>query len=284
MGKGRDKKKKKRDATAAISGGVVAGAKNKLKEGQKRLKQKTKNLKSDLGEAPEEDIDAILEQFRKEQEDEFKVTEEADCPPPSRRANATLTANPLLPSELLLFGGEYYDGQKVYMYNDFYKFDTEKHQWRRITSPNSPGPRSSHQVVITPAGRLFLWGGEFVSPNETNFFHYKDFWTMDLKTNAWERLELRATRYYDDLWVFDTLEFKWTRIDLPEPRPSARSGFQMFACEGLVCIYGGYCKTFVKGKRPVGVVHTDMWVLKMSLQVDTIRWERRKRPGGLGPT
>ncbi|EGF84060.1 hypothetical protein BATDEDRAFT_21748 [Batrachochytrium dendrobatidis JAM81] len=279
---------------------------------QKSSKKYLKGLKAELDDEPE-DIDAILEQFRKAQDDESKITEEADCAPPSRRANASFTANPLDPSELLLFGGEYYDGQKVYMYNDLYKFDTEKSTWKRITSSNSPGPRSSHQTVITPAGRLFLWGGEFVSPNETNFFHYKDFWTMDLKTNAWEKLELRGqppprsghrmaiwkhlivlfggffdnytdSRYYDDLWVFDTLEYKWTKLDLPEPRPTARSGFQMLTYKDMIYIFGGYYKTFVKGKKPVGTVYSDVWVLKMSLQLDAIRWERRKRPGGICPS
>jgi len=34
-----------------------------------------------------------------------------------------------------------------------------------ISSPNSPGPRSSHQVAIAPTGVLFLFGGEFASPS-----------------------------------------------------------------------------------------------------------------------
>eukprot|EP00842_Homolaphlyctis_polyrhiza_P004374 jgi/Hompol1/4938/HPOL_000458-RA len=298
---GRDKKKKK---AAAAAGAAPAGAKNKAKEEQKKLKK----------------------------QQTFKVTEEVDCPPPTRRGNASLTVNPLNPSELILFGGEYYDGRTVHMFNDFYRFNVEKREWKKITSPNSPAPRSSHQAIATPAGRLFIWGGEFVSPNETNFFHYKlrswqDFWTMDLKTYAWEKLELKTRpsprsghrmvlwKHYivmfggffdnytqtiyatdlllyakhtvlksnNDLWLFDTIEYKWIKLEVPEPRPTPRSGFQMFAYNDTICVYGGYSKTFVKGQKPVGVVHSDMWVLKMSLQLETIRWERRKKPGGLAP-
>nr|KAJ3420796.1 hypothetical protein HK105_005252 [Polyrhizophydium stewartii] len=286
-----------------------------FQEESKKLKKEAKKRKEELGLEEEEDIDAILADFKREQEAQFLVTEEADCAPPTRRAGASLSVNPLNPTELLLFGGEYYDGQKVHMYNELYRFNTEKRTWSKITSPNSPGPRSSHQVAITPAGRLFLWGGEFVSPNQTGFFHYKDFWTCDLaaKEFTWEQLDIKGrppprsghrmvqwkhlfvmfggffdnyteTRYYDDLWVFDTLNFVWVKLDLPEPRPTARSGFQMFAHGDLVCVYGGYCKTVVKGKKSVGRVHSDMWVLRMSSQLDAIRWERRKKAGGLGPT
>ena len=85
--------------------------------------------------------------------------------------------------------------------------------------------------------------GEFVSPNETSFFHYKDFWSFDLGTNEWEKLEVkgrpsprsghrmaayknlivlfggfydtaRETKYYDDLWVFDTLSYKVCYLSL----------------------------------------------------------------------
>ncbi|KAI8926755.1 hypothetical protein BC831DRAFT_455314 [Entophlyctis helioformis] len=304
MGGGRDKKKKRKAAA-----GPAAGAKSKDKEEQKKLRKQKKEL-----DEPEEDIDALLEEFNKSEQDKFKVTEEFDCPPPSRRCNASLTANPLNPAELLLFGGEFYDGRTVHMYNELFRYNTEKKEWRKTTSPNSPGPRSSHQVVITPAGRLFLWGGEFVSPNETNFFHWKEgMWTMDLKANAWERLDMRnappprsghrmtlwkhyivlfggffdnvtTTKYYDDTWLFDTLEFKWIKLDIPEPRPPSRSGCQLFTHNDTVCLFGGYSKVFVKGKKPVGVVHSDVWVLKMSPQVESIRWERRKKPGGVGPT
>ena len=66
-----------------------------------------------------------------------------------------------------------------------------------------PGPRSSHQVVIFPNGMMFLWGGEFVSPNETNFFHYKDFWFMDLTGG-------------------ETNELTWEKIDIQGPKPVPR--------------------------------------------------------------
>ncbi|KAJ3277106.1 hypothetical protein HDV01_000158 [Terramyces sp. JEL0728] len=281
MGKGRDKKKK---------------LKKKEGKDEKAVKQDEKKIKKSKKDEEVDDIDAILDEFRQQQTDLYKVTEEANCSPPSRRANASLSVNPLNPAELILFGGEYYDGQKVYMYNDFFKYNIEKKEWKRITSPNSPGPRSSHQIVITPAGLLFLWGGEM----------------MDLKTNQWEKLEVKGrppprsghrmtlwkhfivlfggfydqsndTKYYDDVWIFDTVEFKWSKADVPEPRPQARSAFQFLPYGDQIIMYGGYCKAATKGKKVNGMVHVDAWSLKMSFDLQAIRWERKKKCGGIVP-
>jgi len=79
--------------------------------------------------------------------------------PPSARANASFTAHPLNPSELILFGGEFYNGKKCLFNNDLYRYNIDKKEWRKISSPNSPGPRSSHQAVATPSGLLFVFGG-----------------------------------------------------------------------------------------------------------------------------
>jgi N-acetylneuraminic acid mutarotase len=273
----------------------------KKNKDQKKEKQQAKQEKK----RQVEDIDAILESFKKEQEQLYTVVEELNCPPPSKRANCSLNVNPLT-NELLLFGGEYYDG-KVHIYNDFYKYNIDKNEWKRIVSPNSPGPRSSHQIVITPSGLLFLWGGEFTSPNETNFFHYKDFWMMDLRGNSWERIELKQrppprsghrmvlwkqyivmfggfydqiheTKYYDDLWLFDTTEFTWHQV-ITDIKPTARSGFQFMAHGDSILLYGGYSKT----KKSFGIMHTDAWLLKMSLDPKSIRWEKRKKCGGISP-
>ncbi|KAK3809541.1 MAG: galactose oxidase, partial [Benniella sp.] len=276
----------------------------------RKQSKKEKKAKSKTTEEQEEDIETILANFKKEQEERVKIIEEIWSGPPSRRANATLTANPLNSNELIFFGGEFYDGVRCSFYNDLYRYNIEKDEWRRITSPNSPGPRSSHQIVITPAGTLFLFGGEFASPNETQFFHYKDFWSLDMKTNAWEKLEVKVkpssrsghrmtlwkhfivlfggfydnyvdTRYYDDLWVFDTLEYKWTKVELPDQmiRPAARSGFSFIPCNDGIILYGGYCKEYTKGQRPKGIVHTDTWLLKMNADVKQIRWEKKKKSG-----
>ncbi|KAG2184340.1 hypothetical protein INT44_009355 [Umbelopsis vinacea] len=302
-------KKKKNDAEH----------KARIQEKANRKSNKKVKKSKEKADEPEEDIESILAAFKRQQEEQYKVTEEIIGNPPSRRANASFSPHPTNTNELILFGGEYYDGQKVHMYNDLYRYSIDKDEWKKITSPNSPGPRSAHQIAIMPTGTLFLFGGEFISPNETQFFHYKDFWSFDLKTNQWDKLEVKQkpsarsghrmavwknfivlfggmclegfydnyvqTNYYDDLWVFDTLSYKWTKIEVPESsnRPTARSGFCFIPCNDGVILYGGYCKQYTKGQRAKGIVHTDTWLLKMNTDLKGIKWEKRKK-SGFAPT
>ncbi|KAJ2955639.1 hypothetical protein NQZ79_g8381 [Umbelopsis isabellina] len=293
-------KKKKNDAEH----------KARVQEKAQRKSNKKVKKSKDKAEEPEEDIESILAAFKKQQEEMYQVNEEVIGNPPSRRANATFSPHPTNTNELILFGGEFYDGQKVHMYNDLYRYSIDKDEWKKYTSPNSPGPRSAHQIAIMPTGTLFLFGGEFISPNETQFFHYKDFWSLDLKTMQWDKLEIKQkpsarsghrmavwknyivlfggfydnyvqTNYYDDLWAFDTLTYKWSKIDIPEvaSRPSARSGFCFVPCNEGVILYGGYCKQYTKGQRAKGIVHTDTWLLRMTPDLKGVKWEKRKKSG-----
>lgn len=36
---------------------------------------------------------------------------------------------------------------QTYVYGDLYRYDIEKNEWKSISSPNSPPPRSAHQAV-----------------------------------------------------------------------------------------------------------------------------------------
>ncbi|KAL1823593.1 hypothetical protein ACET3Z_010371 [Daucus carota] len=58
-----------------------------------------------------------------------------------------LCINPLKETELILYGGEFYNGNKTYVYGDLYRYDVDKNEWKLISSPNSPPPRSAHQAV-----------------------------------------------------------------------------------------------------------------------------------------
>ncbi|KAK4395721.1 Kelch domain-containing protein 4 [Sesamum angolense] len=152
----------------------------------------------------------------------------------------------------------------------------------------SPSPRSNCSLTINPLKEteLILYGGgEFTSPNQERFHHYKDFWMLDLKTNQWEQLNykgcpsprsghrmvlykhkiiifggfydtLREVRYFNDLHVFDLDQFK-------------------------IYLYGGYSKEISSSDKKVserGIVHSDMWCL------DPRTWEWNKvKKSGLPP-
>lgn len=51
--------------------------------------------------------------------------------------------------EMLLFGGEYYDGDVTVCYNGVFRWNLEKNEWRAVESINTPPPRCSHQVPHT---------------------------------------------------------------------------------------------------------------------------------------
>jgi hypothetical protein len=59
----------------------------------------------------QDDIEKIVADIELEEKKRQEVIETV-VPPPSRRANFSLTAHPDK-EELILFGGEYFNGQKV---------------------------------------------------------------------------------------------------------------------------------------------------------------------------
>ncbi|XVE54538.1 hypothetical protein DITRI_Ditri03aG0089800 [Diplodiscus trichospermus] len=275
--------------------------KKTAKAEEKRARRESKKL------SPEDDIDAILLSIQKEEAKKKEVHIDENVPAPSPRSNCTLSINPLKDTELILYGGEFYNGSKTFVYGDLYRYDVEKMEWKLVSSPNSPPPRSAHQAVVWK-NYLYIFGGEFTSPNQERFHHYKDFWMLDLKTNQWEQLNrkgcpsprsghrmvlykhkiivfggfydtLREVRYHNDLHIFDLDEFKWQEIKpkLGSMWPSARSGFQFFVYQDQIFLYGGYSKEVSSDKNSSekGIVHSDMW----SLDPRTWEWSKVKKSG-----
>ncbi|KAJ3992633.1 galactose oxidase [Lentinula boryana] len=319
-------KKKAGETKVSAKAAKKAKAARKVERKEKKSGKGKNKDEADAGE----DLESILEQMRQEWEAAHSVTEELVEGPPSRRANATLTACPT-GNHLWFIGGEFFseDG-KAYFYNDVFRYSPEKDEWRKFVSPTCPGPRSAHAVATTAAGggKLFLFGGEFSSQNQTTFYHYRDFWCFDIATHSWDRIDIKVrptarsghrmavwkhyivlfggfydpgitTRYLNDLWLFDTQEYKWHLVDFRpnQSRPCPRSGFSFLSTSEGVILHGGYCKEYVKGKRPIGIMLEDTWLLQLSLpdasssasnsaepssskkKLDlVIKWERRKRP------
>ncbi|GJN02534.1 hypothetical protein PR202_ga19896 [Eleusine coracana subsp. coracana] len=229
--------------------------KGKEKTERKTAKGEEKRARREARKIGEEDdIDAILKSIQKEEAKKKEVHVEENVPAPSPRSNCS-----------------------TFVYGDLYRYDVEKNEWKLVSSPNSPPPRSAHQTVAWK-NNIYMFGGEFTSPNQERFHHYKDFWTLDLKTNQWEQIlakgcpsarsghrmilykhkivlfggfydTLREVRYYNDLHVFDLDNFK-------------------------IYLYGGYFKE-VSSDKEKGTVHADMW----SLDPRTWEWNKVKKTG-----
>lgn len=144
------------------------------KKSEKKGEQRSKKEKANDSDAEDIDLDSVLAEYAKKQELFLKVTETV-CEPPRARASSTLIASPENENELFLFGGEYFNGALAEFFNDLYVYLVHKDEWRLITSPNTPLPRSGHAWCRGGnAGGIYLFGGEFSSPKQGTFYHYND--------------------------------------------------------------------------------------------------------------
>ncbi|MBN3306799.1 KLDC4 protein, partial [Amia calva] len=227
----------------------------------------------------EDDLEALIAEFQSLDAKKTQVVETTSSPP-SPRLNASLSAHPDK-DELILFGGEYFNGQKTFLYNELYFYNIKKNSWLKVDIPNPPPRRCAHQAVVVPqaGGQLWVFGGEFASPDGEQFYHYKDLWVLHLATLTWEQIKAtgaptgrsghrmvlckrqlvvfggfhESTRdyvYYNDVHAFNMDTFSWSRLTPSGTGPLPRSGCQMASTpDGAIIVYGGYSK--VKAKKDV---------------------------------
>lgn len=157
----------------------------KARQASKQNKTANKRAKKELKDTGEEDIEAIIAEFSAKDAARVAVTVSV-APQPSARANFSMTALPN--GDMLMFGGEFCDGESTEVFNDLFRWNIEKNEWKQIESLNTPPPRCSHQSVFYK-DKLYLFGGEYATLDQ--FHHYRDFWELDLKSNAWT--EIKAT-------------------------------------------------------------------------------------------
>ncbi|KAJ5899537.1 hypothetical protein N7495_004281 [Penicillium taxi] len=267
---------KKNKKTAEHKERVAAKQSKKTAQKEKRSKAKGKDIDSDAEDA---DLDAILAQYAEEQARFLKVTETPSAPP-TPRSSSTIIASPSNRNELLLFGGEYFDGTHATFFNNLFVHLIDRGEWREVSSPNSPLPRSGHAWCRGGnTGGVYLFGGEFSSPKQGTFYHYNDFWHLDTGTREWTRIETKSkgpparsghrmtyyknyiilfggfqdtsqqTKYLQDLWIYDCQKYTWFNPTLTaaSQKPDPRSSFSFLPHETGAVIYGGYSRVKAAG-------------------------------------
>uniref|UniRef100_A0A3B4TBY9 Kelch domain containing 4 n=1 Tax=Seriola dumerili TaxID=41447 RepID=A0A3B4TBY9_SERDU len=291
------------------------GKKEKKVKGAEKTAAKMEKKVSKRSKREEEDLEALIAEFQNLDAKKTQVVE-TTCPPPSPRLNASFSAHPEK-DELILFGGELFNGKKTYLYNDLYFYNIKKNSWVKSEIPNPPPPRCSHQAVVVPqgGGQLWVFGGEFASPNGEQFYHYKDLWVLHLATHTWENIKApggpsgrsghrmvlskrqllvfggfhESTRdfiYYNDVYSFSLDTFTWSRLAPSGSAPCPRSACQMTSTpDGTgVIIYGGYSKVRVKKDVEKGTIHSDMFLLKREGKDGQEKWSwSRVSPSGNKP-
>ncbi|KAI1122594.1 WLM domain-containing protein [Nemania abortiva] len=250
--------------------------KKQKQEKKAQKKEKTKAAKLDGSDAEDVDLDAVLAEYKKQQELFLKVTETVLDAPPKPRSSATFIASPSNSNQLLLFGGETWNGAIANFFNDLNIYYTDRDEWHCVTSPNAPLPRSGHAWCRggNQKDSVFLFGGEFSSPKQGTFYHYNDFWRLEPSTREWTRIEVKGktppsrsghrmtyyknyiilfggfqdtsnqTKYLNDLWLFDTQNYFWFSPTLPpaQLKPDARSSFTFLPHEQGAVLFGGYSR------------------------------------------
>lgn len=266
-----------KDKKSKSDGKKAKAAEKKQKQEKKAEKKaKVKNAKQDGSDVEDVDLDQVLEEYRRQQELFLKITETVADGPPKARAAACFLASPANANQLLLFGGEYFNGALATFFNDLHIYYIDRDEWRTVTSPNTPLPRSGHAWCRggNQSGSVFLFGGEFSSPKQGTFYHYNDFWRLDPAAREWTRLDTKGrspparsghrmtyfkqyivlfggfqdtanqTRYLADLWLYDTANFVWFNPALPpaQLKPDARSSFTLLPHEQGAVLYGGFSR------------------------------------------
>jgi N-acetylneuraminic acid mutarotase len=210
---------------------------------------------------------------------------------PSARTNFAICS---FDDTIFIHGGEFFNGSKTEVYGEFFSYNTVKSEWKQINASPVPTPRSGHQLISTAqnGGELYLFGGEYASPSQLQFLHFKDIWRYQLTTKKWEKLKApngpsarsghrmvlskkriflfggfhdnsTSFQYFNDVWCFSLENYNWTKIEAQGTAPAARSGVILGATDdGKLIITGGYTKTSAKGDAERGVTHTDSFVLQ----------------------
>jgi N-acetylneuraminic acid mutarotase len=279
------KKDKKKDAASKEA--------RAAKQSKKLEKGSGKGAK-DTGDDDDQDIDAILEEFRSREEAKTSVRVSV-VNQPSPRANFSLTSLPN--GDMLMFGGEFCDGTSTTVYNDVLRWNVEKNEWKQIESLNTPPPRCSHQAVYFN-DKLYIFGGEYATLDQ--FHHYRDLWSFDPKTQTWTEIhptgdlpsarsghrmcvwrgymvlfggfyeQKRDMNWYNDTYIYSFQEEKWNQVHYKPlaHTPRVRSGHQMvvYTVDDCIYMYGGFSKekmALQDATRKEAHIHDDMWMLDL---------------------
>ncbi|KAK1933145.1 kelch repeat containing protein [Babesia divergens] len=275
-------------------------------------KQERKARKKLLKSTKEEDISHIIKKWRYKREDaECGRLVDFEGGRPTPRASATFTLSQ--GDTGILFGGEFYDGVQVEVFNDAYFYSVSKHEWKLLQTNVKPPPRCAHQATIYN-NYLYIFGGEYSTLNQ--FHHFNDMHRLCLKSLKWEPVEAtgnlpsarsghrmvtwkgywvlfggfhdttREITYYNDLYLFSFKDCTWKRAcqqrfigALPDPRAACLMLAQKNS--NRILVFGGFTKTKDNDKNVTGQYHQDSWIINMDLAIqgDTLFWEKVNTKG-----
>ena len=288
MGKKDKKKKKDPEKKAELQAKKDAKAE---KTALKRFEKEAKKGQDDQNQ--DESLDEMLSSYAQRDKQLSTPVIEPMKRFPSARANFSLT---LLPNnDLIMFGGEYFNGAENLVFDDLYLWNPDGLQWKQIFCPTPrPAPRCAHSAALY-RDSIYIFGGEMATTDQ--FHHYRDFWCFDIKTRTWTEIKplnpgptarsghrclvwrncmillggfyeaMRETpRWFNDLWVYNFASNMWKECNFSKLAtvPDARSGFVFgLHLPDTAFLHGGFSKIRNPGDLSEGKIHTDAWSLNL---------------------
>ncbi|XP_048648569.1 kelch domain-containing protein 4 isoform X5 [Marmota marmota marmota] len=211
------------------------GKKEKKGRGAEKTAVKMEKKASKRSRKEEEDLEALIAHFQTLDARKTQVTE-TPCSPPSPRLNASLSAHPEK-DELILFGGEYFNGQKTLLYNELYVYNIKKDTWTKVDIPGPPPRRCAHQIS---------WGSfwpEWTSDGGMEKT-VNPFWWIPREYKRVKKDVDRGTQH-SDMFLLKPEDggegkWTWTRISPSGVKPTPRSGFSVAMTPNhQVLLFGG---------------------------------------------
>lgn len=272
--KAAEAQERKAQAAAEKSAKVAALNAAKAKKGKLEVDQnKPNDVKKQSGKGAKSNSEKLVPNNEADEEDEDEEGEEEDTEEdeewalvvahgpasithlrPWPRSHFSLTASPLESGagEVLMFGGECYNGRELSFYSDLYRVNLHGASadrvvaWEKMSSatPGVAGPeaRSAHQAVAWQK-YLYILGGEWSSKDGRRFRQFNDIWRFDVSGppgTRWEQIE-PAMAVEADASKRHCKKSKKTQQQPPGQGPCPRSGHRMCVSpEGLVVIFGGF--------------------------------------------
>jgi len=262
-----------RQAQRAAEKSAMASAVQAARKDKQATKTEKKTRRKQATEDDEEEIDekpSTVEVEEKAQEWSLVIGHGPATTThlrPYPRSHFSLVATPVESrgAEILVFGGEAYDGKELTFYSDLYRLNLSCAEadrvlpWEKLYSsvPTIPGPaaRSSHQAVLWEKF-VYVFGGEWSSRDQKRYRQFNDLWRFDCTAGPGAR---------------------WEMIEA-DSAPTPRSGHRMAATPGgYAVLFGG----FNEDKRRRATYLDDLHVLHLanrSWHVVPVVDDRRIRP------
>ena len=286
MGKKGKGKNKKKDETKK----AALREQRERKLAKKAIKKAGKEAVTNSASGEIVDLQEAIRAFQIQKDTQLTdvVITPITAPTPRTYVNSVVTSS----GEVAIFGGEWWDGKNTTMYGDMLLWNPKTQEWRTVDSPNSPPPRSSHQIIAV-RDSIYLFGGEYSTTDQ--FYHYKDLRRYDVASHLWEVIEARGEapsqrsghrlcvwrhyivcfggfydvsremKYYNDIHLYCMRERKWRKLEFSEhsSQPSGRSSASLAMHNNTLYVYGGFAEVRVSTKTSRSQQLTDMWSLEL---------------------